>query len=755
MTTQHEVQKNKETIEPIEAAPRPAGGLKHRVWRLLPFALFILVGIMAVTPFFSRTARTPGSHETTKMLWTDDLPNHLAFSKQFDRVFRSGVVYPRWLPDINNGYGVATMIFYPPGVHYLALVFHALIGDWMNAYFAMSAIGLILSGLSFYGLARVFFGRPASTVAALFYMLAPFHLFNLYFQGAVPQFIGYAFMPSAVYFAYRLGTHGRRVIDYAGLGLVYGLYLLTHLPVSYLFTYALALYALLWAVRERNIWITVRIAAGMSLGLLLSAIYWLPAALESKYAYNWTPDYMPYHSNYLTLLESNDAVGFLINSSFWLIVAPVAIAIWTLRSRHLDGDAFESGLKYNGNFAYGQVRLWIVLAVSAICMSTALSLHVSKLIPRIDVATPPWRWLAIASLFASLTLAAAIERLLRGRLQMSLSKWAHRAAITALCAMSLWITVRYVIVDPVRTGRDYVIPAMHMDTGFTPKNSTLPDQLPNAPLTTLEPEGGTSEVIEWSPQHRVVAVKANQQSELRLKTYNFPGWTARVDGDVVPMLSDKDGSQRVDVPAGIHTVQATFENTWPCTAGSLLSGIAALGLLGLAVGSRLRLGGIQSGRDRENDADAADSKSVAASITRPKSIPLRTVAVIVAVVIAGVAVVMISSRPEDTRSRAGGPTSKPVAPASLRPGSETQLNLPSQDSVVVALDEKGLDAVVGALVSKDKTALDALVASSKALRVPNNTRVRVIEIGTGKIKVRILEGEHLMADGWVPERWLK
>src|SRR5947207_5391863 len=143
--------------------------LKSLLLRTMPFILFLLAALVSVAPFFSRTQRAPDG-EAVRMLWTDDLPNHIAFSKQFDKVFRSGVVYPRWLPDINDGYGVATMIFYPPGMHYVTLVFHALLGDWLSAYFALVAAAIIVSGFSFYQLSRVFFGRPASTAAALFYM---------------------------------------------------------------------------------------------------------------------------------------------------------------------------------------------------------------------------------------------------------------------------------------------------------------------------------------------------------------------------------------------------------------------------------------------------------------------------------------------------------------------------------------------------------------------------------------------------------
>jgi hypothetical protein len=728
--------------------------LKPLLLRTLPFILFLLAGVVSTVPFFSRTQRAPNTGEAVRMLWTDDLPNHLAYSKEFDKVVRSGIVYPRWLPDINNGYGIAMMLFYPPGLHYFATVVHAFIGDWMNTYFVITVLALVFSGLALYRLSRVFFGRPASTIAALFYMLSPFHIFNFYYQGAVPQLIGYVFMPWVLYFAYSLGTKGR-LIHYASLGLVYGLYLLTHLPVSYLFTYALALYAVLWAVRERDFRILLRVAGGMSLGLLLSAIYWLPAALESKYVYEWASEYMPYHASYITLLESGEPFWFLINTSFWLSVAPIVLSMWTLWARQLKGDPFEWRKTYKSDSAYSHVRIWIVLAITATLMSTAVSLHVSKLIPRIDVATPPWRWLAIASVFSSLLLAGAVERLPRVNLVASWKKLAYPIAIALLCAVSMWITVRYAILEPVRNRADYVIPAAHIDSGFTPKNSTPPDQLSNGPRTTLEPESGSAEVLEWEPQHRVVAVKSDQLSELRLKTYNFPGWTARIDGNIVPMLSDKDGSQQIEVPPGTHVVQATFENTWPCTVGAFLSGFAFMGVLGLSIATRVRRGiPLEAGFPSDNDN--ASSVGTAVSSTR-KAIPL---------IVAGGAVVMIiggallftrgnRSKPEGPRSSASGSNDKPALARSLRPGAEVQLYLPGQDSVLIALDEKGLDDAIAALSTKDKSALDALVNSSRALRVPANTSARVLEVGTGKIKVRILEGEHVMSDGWVPERWLR
>jgi len=99
----------------------------------------------------------------------------------------------------------------------------------------------------------------------------------------------------------------------------------------------------------------------------------------------------------------------------------------------------------------------------------------------------------------------------------------------------------------------------------------------------VEPEGAAVEITRWDPQDREIHVRVERPSELRLKTYNFPGWTARIDGAVVPMLSDRDGVQQLEVPPGIHRIQVSFENTLPRTAGTALSGLALLILPGLVV----------------------------------------------------------------------------------------------------------------------------------------------------------------------------
>jgi hypothetical protein len=111
-----------------------------------------------------------------------------------------------------------------------------------------------------------------------------------------------------------------------------------------------------------------------------------------------------------------------------------------------------------------------------------------------------------------------------------------------------------------------------------------------------------------------------------------------------------------------------------------------------------------------------------------------------------------------SRSGLGGPSEAARSGSQLStdhsPGSEVALYIQGRDSVMAAADEKTLDELIAALSTRGNE-VQALIQSGRVITVPNNTRVRVIEMGFAKLKVRIIEGDKLMHEVWVPERWVK
>jgi len=766
------MQQKSEVAAPLPTRPPRKLDLKRHRAKALIGAIVVLVGISAVIPFsFSRYEQAPGGAAVRRLVTTHDLWMHLHIMEQFDKVLRSGVIYPRWIPDINHGYGILNMIYYPPGLFYLSSAVHAVFNDWMNTLFVITALALVGSGFAFYFLARSFYGVLASAVAAVLYMILPMHMLDLYWRGGLPSFIGYIFPPLTIYFAYKLGREGKPR-HYAGLALFYAVHLLTHFPVSLMFTYALAFYAAVWAIKERDWRIGARLAGAMALGLLASAIYWLPAALETRYAYEYATQIFPYDQSYITLLPFSDPSLFpdffrVLNNVFVVGVIGLVITIAVLRRIERRDQS-----THPATHEWTPLRMWIVMAIVTTFMSTSFSIYISRLLPKLPLAVPAWRWLALAAMFTSLLVAAAVDALGKRNSLAPKLLWACRAALVVVIAANVWFSIRWTIIRPLSNPTYYPVSPVSnvVESSWTPKDSTHPQELEDTQLVLLEPEGGVVEISRWEPQEREVQVRVDKPSIVRLKTYNFPGWTARIDGKVVAMLSDKDGVQRVEVSPGLHAVRASFENTGPRTAGTALSALAALVILGLGFAGRLKDREVKGEREHlefSTESPAAEGSDMAASVssaeiaTRSRTSLFKRAAAIALVMIAVTAVIVMTVRRSDVRDTGSSgtqqtsPSDRPVGAGAQGIGSDAQLYLAGRDSVMVAVDEKAVHEMISAISGRDQQALEALIASGRAMKVNNNTRVRVLETMTGQTKVRILEGPHLMAEGWVSERWLR
>ena len=561
-------------------------------------ALLVLAALVTATaivvPFY--VSRYRSYPIATRLPKTHDMAQHLAVMEQFDKVLRAGSLYPRWLPDANNGYGLAWTNYYPPAFYYLTSLINLAVDNWVYTTFIVSALGLAASGLSFYIFSRQIYGRLPSAAGALLYLAAPYHVLDLYWRAALPEFMGFILVPAVVYFSFKLGTSGKAGY-FAGLGFFHGLFLMTHFPVAYLMTYTLAFYAVSLAVTKRDWRIVFRIGSGIALALLIASIYWVPAALETKYVTEHFSRLFPYHESYITLLPAGPRLSefaefvALLNVSFTVQTVTLIAALCLLysigRSKRKSSQA-ETDSERRDRMHTAQ---WIAMAITTTFMATSLSVYISRLIPRIEAVSFPWRWMVIATFFTALVVAAAIDRLLTAGVFSWRISSVCRIAATAGIGLVVWYTIQGVIL-PTRSRQRLLPPPNFVESGFIPVGATQPQNLMAGPLASLN-TAGEVEVIRWDPLHREVRLASTQPTILKLRTYNFPGWEARVDGQPAKILSDAVGGQVVnlDIP-GEHTVEVFFVNTVPRSLGGALTGAGFLlicGLTGLDLVRRRRI----------------------------------------------------------------------------------------------------------------------------------------------------------------------
>jgi hypothetical protein len=584
--------------------------------------MIFIIATLATAPFYlaRKGAASPPYNPIVPVPETHDMAQHLAVMYQFHEALMAGNIYPRWQPDFNGGYGLPWLNYYQPAVFYFIEAIYLVARDWVITLLVFSILILASSGLAFYLVARLFYSCSASLIAAFFYMLAPYHTLDLYWRGALPEYTGFAFIPVIVYFAFKTGEYGNaRML--AGLSLFGGLYLMSHVPVAYLLILTLGFYGMTWAFIKKDIRVVLRIIFGLALAILLSSIYLIPAVLEFGLVTEPFSSLFQYHKSYITLMPGADAFGRSINISFVFLVLALVVAFIVLHSgrkseilntvAHSQTDVAarktqkskrrrstrsgqadpEAGFSGQGREDISksilQTRLFEIMAVATIFMATPYSIYISRLIPRINSVCFAWRWLVIACFCIAFVLTAAIDFLIKRPEWKPIKVWGYRTAVGAIILANIWISVNPIMLGSFDRG-NLNAPPDRMERGFVPKGGAAPPILPASPNFSFVSGTGKMESIIWEPLYRAVTLDLKDLSIVRVKTYNFPGWIARIDGKSVEITADSSGAQLISVPAGNHRLELIFTNTPVRNIGTILSLLAFIMICGPFVFSRTR-----------------------------------------------------------------------------------------------------------------------------------------------------------------------
>lgn len=352
-------------------------------------------------------------------LASHDFRYHLVYSKHFSAQFWQGDLYPRWLKNMNAGFGSPTFFFYAPIPYFftslLSPLFHY--NTLSCSELSLSAsLALVASGLSAYIWLRKITSDNSAVIASIMYMAWPYHLaVDLYIRFAFAEYWSFVWMPLILYFTVKLiknsgsniisvkhniGSSGNNII---GLAISYTLLALTHLPSFIIFCPVAIVYA--FFVANRNQW--KRISVCLSLSILiaigLSAIYWLPAmttqASISMYAI--LTGMYDYANNFLF---TGPKVGH--NKNFWRylelltgLTGGLAFCTWKMSKKYLEAT-FRREINY-----------WAIVALLSLFMMLPLSKFVWDVLPVIQRIQYPWRFNTVLTVATIGLFALAISRL--------------------------------------------------------------------------------------------------------------------------------------------------------------------------------------------------------------------------------------------------------------------------------------------------------------------------------------------------------
>jgi len=530
------------------------------------------------------------------MLTAHDITEHLSYGKHFAEQFWQGDLYPRWLLNMNHGLGSPSMFIYPPLPSYV----YALVSPMtrvfpVNALSVGQYLSLLISGVTAFLWMRTFAGRHVSLIAAILYMLLPYHLaVDYYRRGALSECWALAWMPLVLYFTARLLKKERGAV--LGLAISYALLIISHLISVVLFSALPPLFVWAAAERGRRIRTLTSLTAGLALGTVLSAFYMLPALANARYFPLSRTDYLKedhLRANFLALgkgvlVDGSGESGFIHGVSLATVNTAIFIAV-------CGGVVLIYGTKKRKK----EISLWLIASAVSLFMVSRASVHLWGSLPSLTGAIQfPWRF-DILLCIAALPLAAAMlsvgARSMRFRWLMG---------VIVVLFGTTWLAASALAVKRYSLPAYVESPVNEADGWFdawTPPgmNEASALQASSGPRARFLVEPCSATVLLWKSRHIDVQTDCEGGGALLVRQFYYPGWRARLvsgGGSLLVQAALPEGTLEVEVPPGRQEIQIAIPlspaerlGDWITVAGIL--GSALYGLWNII---RVRFGSLEN-----------------------------------------------------------------------------------------------------------------------------------------------------------------
>ncbi|MBN8635435.1 MAG: glycosyltransferase family 39 protein [Anaerolineae bacterium] len=487
--------------------------------------------------------------------------NYIFRTAEYARALAEGRLYPRWSAETLAGYGAPIPHYAPPGAGYLpALIQQLYTNDPAQAVRLVYIAAYILAGLSIYALVARRLNAISGLIATLLYVYSPyFALTAPHIIGDLPVVLGLALLPALLWSVDRCVLQNEP-IDLLITGGLSAALLMTEPRI-------LAAGVILVGVwlsvqdRQRGLgrWLPF---AGIGFGVLIAAIFWLPAVVEG---------------GVVTWLERGQDLRPTI--SLTGLFAPL---------RMLDPDAMIPTAQFT--FGWASLAAALISVPVIIRRRLALPAIFAVLTVGIIVLLLTFRYQVWLLGIGAFTLAVAgsglgaARRLRQGRAALTLTL----AAILAL-SFPVWIA-------PEST-------ELNMDA--SPEAQRLYEQLgygiavlpPDAPLpttprgTTLAASsalngklaagqhGGQIGTLAHTTHSDTFQLLLNEPLSLQILTSYFPGWTATFHGDSVRVSPHPEGGLMINLATPDRGELVVELGTTPPRLMGWISTLVTFGLL--------------------------------------------------------------------------------------------------------------------------------------------------------------------------------
>ncbi|HEY9847094.1 MAG TPA: hypothetical protein V6D03_12980, partial [Candidatus Caenarcaniphilales bacterium] len=474
-------------------------------------------------------------------------------------------------------------------------------------------------------------------IGSILYMALPYHLtVDLYYRFAFAEYWSFVWIPLILYFSRKIISGSKTNI--LGWAISYALLAMTHLPTLIIFSPVPIFYILLMPSRHQRKQALTRLVAAITLGIGLSAIYWLPAMTTQEYVSMGVLREGVFFYGNLFLFSDPGAH----EKEFWRY-----LEVLTLLMGGLACCTFIIARQNPLIAIRRESRYWIVIAFIALFMTLPLSRPIWEVIPVVQRISFPWRFntiltvattvlfsLAISSLESSInffnkrnlgifillimSLLLTVIQFLPMQRQIQFPWFYNTVLIIATIALltlaicylkkpvnffrqkplvivillttsllltsGLVIKKRLFMAPDVETALEISMDAAEYRPRWVPRelfesSSELSKRFAQAQVTSGQ---GSLLVQQWEPRKIVLQTNATTNIWLTLHQFYYPGWTARLTDNknksdlLLVEPSKPEGLLRVQVPSGKQEIWLTLDTALEERVGQVLSTVSGL-----------------------------------------------------------------------------------------------------------------------------------------------------------------------------------
>lgn len=496
---------------------------------------------------------------------------------EMDKCVKDFQIPCRWVPDLGGLYGYPIFNYYAPLPYYFGELIYLFSNNLIFSVKVMFAVSFLGSYIFMYLLGTKLWGKMGGSLAAVFFEFAPYHAVDFYVRGAMGEMWALMFFPALFWALVKL-EEKTNIIYLLTVGIFIFALLTSHNLSAMIFLPLSIIWAAILFFKKRNQRFILFSLSALTIGMVLSAFYILPAYVEKNLVHLETTvqGYFSYTEHFKGFKKL-----FLERSWGW------GSSIREVPGGEKDGLSFQMGWVHLLGWLMalvGTVALWRKskwLTASFLFFSAVILLSVFMINPRSEfiwrVVEPlkylqfPWRFLILVIFFISVASGAIFA------LNFKYKKLCWYLLIVAVVSFnfSYFRPERFIQTNDQKllSGEDFDRQIKRSIFDYLPIYAKEPPaELAKQRYQILT---GDSQISNFKEGTNWISFNAttNTHTIIRLSQYYFPNWKIFIDGKetVVEYKNNSLGLMTIILGKGNYEIKAKLYNTQIRSIGNLLT----------------------------------------------------------------------------------------------------------------------------------------------------------------------------------------